>query len=68
MDNSIVDQALQDTDFPAYNTARDYPDAPHTHVALPNQAKYKVGTPEFNQNSTNSNSNDNTDLSLEDLF
>ena len=33
--NRVVDEALRETDFAPGNTSRDYPQAPHTHVALP---------------------------------
>jgi RHS repeat-associated protein len=33
--NSMVDEALRATDFATSNTSRDYPDNPHTHIALP---------------------------------
>ncbi|MGH9692796.1 MAG: RHS repeat domain-containing protein, partial [Bryobacteraceae bacterium] len=33
--NGMVDDALRSTDFAPANTARDYPDNPHTHIALP---------------------------------
>jgi len=39
-DNGDVDSALRATDFLPANTARDYPDDNHTHIALPNTPRY----------------------------
>jgi len=38
--NQIFDSALNSTAFSPANTARDYPNAPHTHIALPPDRKY----------------------------
>jgi RHS repeat-associated protein len=34
--NDLVDRLLPGTDFSLSSTRRDYPDAPHTHINLPN--------------------------------
>ena len=35
-----IDVLLLMTDFPSYNTRRNYPEGPHTHVNLPNLPKF----------------------------
>lgn len=38
--NLDVDQAIKGTDFSPANTSREYPNEPHTHVALPPLPQY----------------------------
>ncbi len=40
--NEVFDRALLVTDFSPWNTNRNYPKSPHTHIALPNEKKYYV--------------------------
>jgi len=41
--NADVDAALKRTEFLPANTERDYPNAPHTHVATPPGSRYAYG-------------------------
>jgi RHS repeat-associated protein len=39
--NNLIDALLPFTGFSSANTSRDYPNAPHTHIALPNTRAYR---------------------------